>query len=166
MAEIKTYRYTVPSVSGEGWGIFLFDSNGAVTAITDFGNFANQFCLTEGEDVRKFLIEMRPDQMFCKIARKSEIDEEQTFKDIEEAILEQTDESKSKKEKESLAQFRTDLEYMPFEFAHFDWYQGTSLDDENAFLVKKYPSAAVRFSNETFVRLQEKLKAELLTNVL
>lgn len=166
MAEIKTYRYTVPSVNGEGWGVFLFDSNGAVTAITDFGNFANQFCLAEGEDVRKFLIEMRSDQMLCRIARKSDIDEEQTLKDIEEAVLEQTDESKIKKEKESLAQFRADLEYMPFEFAHFDWYQGTSLDDEDAFLVKKYPSAAVRFSNETYVRLQEKLKSELLSAAL
>lgn len=159
---MKSYVYTVSSTEGEGWGKFLFDSTGAFTAITDFGNFANQFYLPEGKDVRQFLTEIGPNQMLSKIASQSEIDEARTLQEIETAISHQTDEEVKQLELKSLEQFKLELEHMPFLFAHFNWYQETSLDDEDAFLVKKYPNHAIRFSNETFVKLQEKLQKELL----
>ncbi|WP_243763998.1 hypothetical protein [Bacillus sp. XF8] len=68
MADATVYRYTVPSVDGEGCGVFLIDSSGIFTAITDFGNFAYWFSLREKESIGEFLLSRRPDQILCKIA--------------------------------------------------------------------------------------------------
>lgn len=59
-----------------------------------------------------------------------------------------------------IQELQVDLEDYSNEVAFQYWYDKTKIQFGDGFQYK-YPSAAVRFSNETFVRFQEKLKMEL-----
>lgn len=87
MTQTAVYRYTVPSVDGEGWGVFLFDQSGVFTAVTDFGNFAHWFSLGRNKSIVEYLISRRPDQILCKIAKENVVDIEGTITYIKLEML-------------------------------------------------------------------------------
>lgn len=171
MSKTTAVRYTVPSVDGEGWGIVLFDNTGVFSAVTDFGNFAYWFSLRENESMEEFLISRRPDQILCKIAREDKIDVEETIKYIKEELLrnrraERFTEEAAREEWKLIEELQRDLGDYSEEVAFHYFYEKTRIQFDDGFLRFKYPSAAIRFCNETFVRLQEKLKSELLSAAL
>ncbi|EEM37739.1 hypothetical protein P9Y62_12725 [Bacillus thuringiensis] len=166
MAKASAFRYSVPSVDGEGWGIFLLDRSGIFTAVTDFGNFAYWFSLRENESVEEFLLSTRPDQILCKIANRDVVDIEETINYIKENLLYDRREGRFREEWKLIEELQEDLDEYPNDVAFQYWYDKTHIQFDDGFYQYKYPSAAVRFSNETFVRLQEKLRAELLSAAL
>lgn len=171
MAKASAFRYSIPSVDGEGWGIFLLDRSGIFTAVTDFGNFAYWFSLRENESVEEFLLSTRPDQILCKIANQDVVDIEETIKYIKENLLYDRREGRfteadARKEWKLIEELQEDLDEYSNDVAFQYWYDKTHIQFDDGFYQYKYPSAAVRFSNETFVRLQEKLRAELLSAAL
>ncbi len=171
MAQTAVFRYTVPSVDGEGWGVFLLDQSGVFTAITDFGNFAHWFSLRENESIGEFLISRRPDQVLCNIANEDVVDIEGTIKYIKENLLYDRREGRfieedARAEWKLIEELQVDLDEYSNDVAFQYWYDKTRIQFDDGFYRYKYPSAAVRFSNETFVRLQEKLKSELLSAAL
>lgn len=166
MAKASAFRYSVPSVDGEGWGVFLLDRSGIFTAVTDFGNFAYWFSLRENESVEEFLLSTRPDQILCKIANEDVVDIEETIKYIKENLLYDRREGRfteadARAEWKLIEELQVDLDEYSNDVAFQYWYDKTKIQFDDGFYQYKYPSAAVRFSNETFVRLQEKLKSEL-----
>jgi hypothetical protein len=50
--QIKFWRYYLPNIDGEGWGIFLLDSTGFFSAVTDYGNCAYR---NGTKDFREFM---------------------------------------------------------------------------------------------------------------
>ncbi|WP_144489422.1 hypothetical protein [Bacillus thuringiensis] len=166
MTQTAVYRYTVPSVDGEGWGVFLFDHSGVFTAVTDFGNFAHWFSLGRNESIEKCLISRRPDQILCKIAKEDVVDIEGTITYIKKNLLYDRregclTEDDARTEWKLIEELQVDLEEYSNEIAFQYWYDQTKIQFDDGYFQYKYPGAAVRFSNETFVRFQEKLKMEL-----
>ncbi|MCC2473549.1 hypothetical protein LKL98_21245 [Bacillus pacificus] len=166
MAQTASFRYTVPSVDGEGWGVFLLDQSGVFTAVTDFGNFAHWFSLRENESIGEFLLSRRPDQILCKIANEDVVDIKETIKYIKENLLNDRREGRfteayARAEWKLIEELQEDLEEYSNDVAFQYWYDKTHIQFDEGFYQYKYPNAAVRFSNETFVRFQEKLKEDL-----
>ncbi|PEW58499.1 hypothetical protein CN448_31425 [Bacillus cereus] len=159
-------KYKIPSVNGEGWGVFLFDDTGIFTAITDFGNFSYWFETWKGESMKDFLSSRRPDQILCKIANEDVIDIDRTIEYIKENLLMDRrtmtfTEEEAREEWKLIQELQEDLDNFSNDVAFQYWYEKTKIQFDDGFCRYKYPSAAVRFCNETFVRLQEKIRLEM-----
>lgn len=117
------------------------------------------------------MLSTRPDQILCKIANRDVVDIKETIKYIKENLLYNRREGRftetdARKEWKLIEELLGDLDEYPNDVAFQYWYDKTHIQFDDGFYQYKYPSAAVRFSNETFVRLQEKLKEELLSVTL
>ncbi|MEH7186621.1 hypothetical protein [Bacillus toyonensis] len=159
-------KYKIPSVNGEGWGVFLFDDTGIFTAITDFGNFSYWFETWNGESMKDFLSGRCPDQILCKIARENVIDVKETFKYIKEELIshrrsEYFTEEEAREQWKLIEKLKEDIHVYSEDTAFTLFYEETKIQFYDGFLRFKYPNAAVRFCNETFVRLQEKIRLEM-----
>lgn len=80
-------RYSIPSEKGEGWGVFLIDNTGILTAITDYGNYGHWFSISG--DMRDFIIGCGDSESYLmgKFGRKSEYDNDRTCDGIKQYIL-------------------------------------------------------------------------------
>lgn len=62
MSNVKVWRYSIePERTHNGWGIFLIDSTGIFTAVSDFGNYGYHFRCPAGEDFRQFVVGLASD---------------------------------------------------------------------------------------------------------
>ena len=58
-SDVKVWRYSFPSIKGEGWAIFFLDETGCFAALSDYGDWSyrwNQRGLPEKLTFRHFLL--------------------------------------------------------------------------------------------------------------
>lgn len=92
-ADVRSWRYYLPSTNGEGWGVVHMDSTGFFAAITDYGNYSY---LWSGHgkqppfDFRDFVAGLvrDPGYVLHKVAPNKVLDEAATRHTIRRFILE------------------------------------------------------------------------------
>jgi hypothetical protein len=94
---IALYRYSVPPEDTvQGWGIFLIDSVGTFTCVTDYGNYAFAWRHTGYHDFRRWIVDMGEriastgycDYLCSKLGRETAFDPDHSFEKIARCILE------------------------------------------------------------------------------
>lgn len=89
---VRTWRYFLPNVDGQGWAIFLIDSVGTFTCVSDYGNYAYRWPPAgfHGHDFRAEIIRMHSEYVLRKVTgeRRTEFNDKKTRKGIMQAILE------------------------------------------------------------------------------
>ena len=88
--DIRLWRYHVPSVNGEGWGIFVIGSDGYFSCVTDHGNYAYLWTHHGFDDFRKFLLRAVEDRDYfvTKLGHGKVYDGPETEKALKEAVAE------------------------------------------------------------------------------
>jgi hypothetical protein len=160
---IKVWRYTLPPIKGEGWGVFLLDSTGMFSAFTDFGNYVYKWTHHESDDFREEVVSMAKshDYVLSKISHKDRIDNEATYNLIKAHLLSSRREDyltrdEARKEWQLLHEA-----YEEGSFVVSDWYEKTIFDDAHEYLIRTYPPNAKMFVEKLLPRLAEEIEKEL-----
>lgn len=163
MKEIKFWRYYVPNIDGEGWGIFLLDSTGMFAAVTDYGNCAYRWTHHGEEDFRKFLQSGSWGYYLSKLfPHEYEYDQDGTLEAIKQRILRRRferymDEDQAREEWDLLEKY--DNLYSSADFTR--WYDETSLVDAEEYYRQDYSASAKAFCYKLLPRLSEMIEKEL-----
>lgn len=161
MSDINVWRYVVPSVKYEGWGIFLLDSTGYFSCISDWGNFSHLWTSFGTEDFRAFLCQLEKDYLVSKVAPKKQYDGEKTLRLIKEHIL-QSRRSGSLSKEAALREW-AGLSYFDFHTEHGfgEWVQDTDLDSAWELTGYSYDPQALMFCEKLWPRFVELLQKDL-----
>ncbi|MFN0221458.1 MULTISPECIES: hypothetical protein [Paenibacillus] len=163
--DVKFWRYSIPSIDGQGWGIFLLDSTGMFAAVSDYGNYAYFWPLknTGYNDFREFFGEADGYYLMGKVApsRKREYQGDRTEQSIRETILrmrrdDALTEADARMEWELLSS--TDFHYLE---GFSIWYQQTNLPDAHEEAVYDYSADELAFSKILYPRFCEIVAKEL-----
>ena len=167
MNDIKFWRYSIPSIDGiEGWGIFLLDSTGMFSCVTDYGNYAFKWTHHGMDDFREFFLSDSYDYYVNKLYKLNggqlEFQAEQTVKRIKESILrsryeDHMDEETARKEWDLLELIDWDMN----EISQHEWYQQTDLCDAHEYFIYDYPANVKALRDCLLPRFCEVIKREL-----
>lgn len=163
-SSVKFWKYYVPSVDGlEGWGIFILDSTGMFSAVTDYGNAAYKFEVRAGEDIRKYFAKGVPGNLKEKLFYNLQCyDGEETLIRAQEYILEARREKSYSREQ---AREEWDLlelnEWIDNDANFVRWFDATSIDDAGEFYTMGYPPSCRGFVNKIMPRFCEVVAKEL-----
>lgn len=156
MSEVKFWRYTIPSIDGEGWGIFLLDSTGMFAAVTDYGNYAYMWPLrhTGCDDFREFFKHRDAYYVLgkCAPSRGREYQGDETGRYIRKEILRMRRED-ILNEEDARKEWGL-LEDIDFDYAEgFGvWYEQTELSDAHEYARYDFSAQEKAFANELFPR--------------
>jgi hypothetical protein len=161
-SEVKVWRYSIPSVKGQGWAIIFLDETGCFAALSDYGNWSyrwNQRGIPEGTTFRHFLLQCDDDYILRKIAPQQEFDAEKTQASIKEFILgmrreKQLTAGEAREEWENADNVNSE-----YEFGR--WRDYTELPDSGELYCMKYPEDARAFLKHAMPRLRELIKNDL-----
>lgn len=160
---VTLWRYVLPNVKHEGWGIFVLGSDGYFSACSDFGNYAHLWSHHGREDFREFLLEVDGDYLLGKLCgRRTEYMGDKTLAEIKRHILEARRRCGMSKEfarREWDLLDRHDVE--SHEDCFKDWYNDTRIDDAYEFIMRDYPYDAQAFAEKLMPRLKALLTEEL-----
>ncbi|OPX89429.1 MAG: hypothetical protein A4E53_01506 [Pelotomaculum sp. PtaB.Bin104] len=169
MENIKIWRYSIPPIKGQGWGIFLLDSTGMFAAVTDYGNYAFKWTYHGCKDFREFFSDIREgsvNEYYLKKlyqGRKMEFDGKGTMQLIKEHILQNRRDRSYTKEfareewdriKDFEGEFDSDVQFSR-------WYDETEIEDAHEFYCSDYPADLKAFGKEILPRLAAVLREEL-----
>lgn len=178
MSETKCWEYRIPSIKGEGWGIFLLSSSGMFSAVTDFGNYVYHFGHHGVDDFRKFFKKNHEHYLMNKLCKEVD-DEEKTIQNIESRIESQFKKLKTKlknnpkdvssedkeryeHELQTFEALKEEWEEYGFEYATINWFLNTRLDYEHEYIFKKkYQASDIRFFKELYPRFWQVLQDDL-----
>lgn len=159
-----TWRYVVPNVKGEGWGIFLLDSSGMFAVVSDFGSYAFKWADWGQGDFRAFLVQLDKGYLCGKLAmgRSKEYQGKETLDNIRDQILQRRRDGSLDKETAraewKLAE-KVDSHYAE-DFA--EWLHDTKLGaDSYELSVYDTPGQIRMFYDRVFKRLVPILKQDL-----
>jgi hypothetical protein len=164
-AEVKVWRYSFPSIKGEGWAIFFLDETGCFAALSDYGDWSyrwNQRGLPEETTFRHFLLQCADDYILGKIAPKQEYDDEGSVVAVKETIIGMRREGQLTKD-EAREEWDSIETYENFysEFNFWDWAKTTSLSEVSELYTQKYSEQARAFLKHCMPRLREAIKNDL-----
>lgn len=161
MSEVKVWRYVLSNDQqfGEGWGVVFIDETGIVTAVSDYGNYAQRFHYS-GKDFRDFLISCDSGYLIRKFAKRTILNRDATKKSIKETILRKRyEESFSSNEARDEWNLVNECDFY-FQEEVSDWVNETTLEDPWEYLVYDYSASAKAFAHRLFPRLVELLKQD------
>jgi hypothetical protein len=159
------WRYTLSSISGEGWGIFLLTGDAFFATVSDYGNYAFQWRAIGPDDFRVFLSQVGSDYLLSKLSPGRTYDgslTEQAVRCLIRSHLEETriDEDDEKREL-ALLRKHSNLEN---EHNFHEWSEETALEHEPGELYEtSHPSDVEAFCAKLFPRLQAEIRSQLLT---
>lgn len=163
MADVQMWRYVVPSNKFGEWGIFLLDSTGYFSVVSDFGNYAYLWTHHGCADFREFLVGLEKDYLCSKLGTKGTLDEKKTLQLIGEA-LDQAEEDGSIPEEEMVEE-RMILEELDssdgVEAGFRDWSESTRLNPPWEYLCYSYPPDLLGFAEKVWPRFVELLRKDL-----
>lgn len=163
--EVKVWRYSFPSIKGEGWAIFFLDEIGCFAALSDYGDWSYRWNirgLDEGVTFRHFLLQCDDDYILRKIAPIQEYDPESTLQGIKETILGMRREKQlTKEEARDEWELPDRHEGLCDEFQFWGWTQDTELSDTHEFHCTKHSDRAKVFLKQCMPRLREAIKHDL-----
>ena len=162
---VKTWRYHLPSIKGEGWAIVFIDSIGVFTCVSDWGDYGYRWHEAGWgpQEFRQFFIRCEDDYILRKIAPNDTYYGEQTLKNVKRHIVELRrggtfDRDQAREEWDRLdecEQLRTREDFAV-------WYQATTKIDCAYELVHYGPEPqALGFMEHVMPRLREVIRAEL-----
>lgn len=162
--DIKLWRYVVPSRKMEGWGIFLLDSTGYFSTVSDYGNYAFKWSSFGEQDFRQFLCGIDTYYLLSKISTQ-EFDERATEKEVFRHIIEGRRSGTYTKE-EAREHWDLAKEYRVgdgnYEFSRWVEETGIRLDVAMDLSCRSYPVDARMFAERLWPRFIELLKADLV----
>jgi hypothetical protein len=163
--DIKVWRYYIPGENSVfGWGVFLLDSSGMFTAVTDYGNYAYQWLCTGHDDFRGFVIGLArgcPDYLLSKISQLI-YDGDRTLEHVKEHILEyRRDGDYTKEFARKEWELLGDCNDLDSEYDFYDWMQNTEIQDPWELSCSDYPKCARHFAERLVPRLAKILEREL-----
>lgn len=162
---IKFWRYSIPPIDGEGWGIFLLDSTGMFAAVTDYGNYAYMWLLrhTGCDDFREFFDHKDGYYVLgkCAPSRGKEFQGRETEQMVREEILRlrwehQITEQQARNEWELV----DSIDFYYSEGFH-EWYQQTTLEEAHELAVYGYNASEKAFAEILLPRFCDVVSAEL-----
>lgn len=165
MSDVKTWRYSLPNVKGEGWAIIFMDETGCFTALSDWGDVAyrwNQRGLPPG-GFKHFLLTADDSYLISKFgSQRREYDPENTLASVKDHILStRRDGSMTKDDaREEWDSLKT-YEDLRTEFDFSQWYSTTKLEDAGEFHCMRYVRDVTNFVEKVMPRLRELLRAEV-----
>ncbi len=165
----QVWRYYIPSVNGEGWGVFFLDSDGIISAVTDYGNYGCWFSDPGCKDFREFFLNAWRDRGYFlrkfAVNTKKVYQGEETFSAIKQEIL-------SRRRGNGLSKEAARSEW---KLLHYDWLESlhlyeqalkwldlTEMDfDDGPPFVFDHSRSLKKFVDELLPRLSLILTAEL-----
>lgn len=152
--EIKFWRYYVPAEDGEGWGIFLLDSTGMFSAVTDYGNCAYRWSHHGCNDFREFFRGDSWDYYLNKLFQGQEVyQQDETLQAVKERIIhlrwERRVTEEWAREEWDLLERHEDL-YSESDFTR--WYDETRVDDAGEYYTRGHNSSAKAFVRKLMPR--------------
>lgn len=166
--DITYWRYELPSIDGEGWGIFILDSTGCFSCVTDYGNYAFKWTHHGMDDFRKFFDRNSYDYILSKLhlgaGKSKELDIEATAENIKNYILncrrdETFDEDSARSEWDHIINCEEQYDHPQAFF--MAWYEGTEIDDAYEFSIHDYCSDDKALRDILLPRLTEAIQKEL-----
>lgn len=166
--QIKYWRYEIPSIKGEGWGIFTLDSTGGFSCVTDYGNYAFRWTHHGMDDFRKFFDRNSYSYILNKLhlgsGKTKEIDIAATTENIKKHILEyrrdkSMDEDFARSEWDHVINCEEQYDHPQAFFSA--WYDGTELDDAPEFSIEDYCPDDKALRDILLPRLTEVIQKEL-----
>lgn len=169
MSETKFWKYYVPSVEGiGGWGIFLLNSTGYFSCVTDYGNYAFRWSSHGTDDFRKFFAKDRDyDYLVNKLYRigsqgELEFQSDETIENIKQTILESRyndymDRQTARKEFDLV----NEIDWTMGEVAQWEWYNRTDLTDASELFIYDYPPMVKGLRDKLLPRFSKMIRDEL-----
>jgi hypothetical protein len=158
--EYRVWRYCVqPTKYGE-WGIFLIDSTGYFSVVSDFGNYAHLWTHHGCEDFREFLAGLEPGYLCSKLGPRNVVDEERSLQNIREAVEEALKSGtipEDEKVSEEMALEDLTTNQMSFQ----EWCGHTRLSDAWDYVIYDYSSDLKSFAEKIFPRFVEQIRKDL-----
>lgn len=159
--QVTYYRYVVPTLKFEGWGEFVIGSNGFFAAVSDYGNYAFRWRnIAVGLEVRRFVIQLEPDYLLSKIARRDEFDVEGTVQNIKGQICEER--RRKDLTKEDARETWDAADRITNSHEASIWYDdyASTVDVEGTY-TQRYSLDSQDFAHKLFPRLKELIRREL-----
>lgn len=168
MSEVQVWRYALRNDKpGEGWGVFLLDSNGMLAIASDFGNYVYHWP-SQGwgkGGFREFLLELDTCYLSGKLAGGArEYQADRTLSNIREEICRLRREGYLEKDQ---ARCEWDL---PREFNNLrrsedfgNWLEETRLEEAWEWAVYDVPTQLMLFCQRVWPRFRELLQSDLGT---
>ena len=181
MSEVKVWRYSFPSIKGEGWAIFFLDSVGCFAALSDWGDWSYRWNPRgyeegDGRDFRHFIITCGDDYLLRKIAPVQEYDPEATLQSVKEAIIEWRRDRRTTKEdarktlpelipryvaREMWDELSPMYDNLGDSHQFSRWLENTEISDATECYCTKFSEQAKIFLQRCMPRLREAIKNEL-----
>ncbi|WP_339283722.1 hypothetical protein [Paenibacillus sp. FSL R5-0486] len=160
--DVKFWRYYIPSVDGEGWGIFILDSTGMFSAVTDYGNAAHKFEVREGEDIRKYLAKGVPGTLMARLFYDlRRYDPDETLRRAKQDIIYlRGDQSLTREEARKEWDLLQECDWLENEAGFVRWFDQTSISDAGENHALGYPASCRAFVNELMPRFCAALAEE------
>ena len=157
MADVKLWRYSIPSQDMEGWATVVLGSDGFFAATTEYGDYAHQWP-APAMGMREFVAQVHPEYLLGKIAHHlMEFDAKATEKRIREHVTKLKGKERAK-ELELLDE--CDISEQG-KYGFTTWCMGTNTCDPCEDEVMVYPADARAFATKTMPRLAAMIRAEL-----
>jgi hypothetical protein len=162
MKEPTFWKYIVPSVDGlEGWGIFVLDSTGYFSAVTDYGNYAFLWTHHGFEDFREFLMGLDKDYLCSKLGKRS-YDGDLTLDNIKDQILQLRRDGTFTKEKAREEWDLLEYNNLENEVEFSNWLGETSIDEAWELARSSYGPDMEAFVTRLYPRFVKELKYDLV----
>lgn len=164
-SDVKVWRYSFPSIKGEGWAIFFLDETGCFAALSDYGNWSyrwNQRGLPEKLTFRHFLLQCDDDYILRKVAPVQEYDDAATLLAVKETILGMRRERQlTADEAREEWELPDAYEGLSDDYQFWGWANQTQLPDTHELYCTKYSEQARAFLKHCMPRLREAIKNDL-----
>jgi len=163
VSAVQLWRYSIPSINGEGWAVFVLGSDGYFSACSDWGNYAFIWRAHGCNDFREFLLRADRDWDYFvkKLSPKPIYDGEKTEESVKNEIL-------RRRRARNITAEVASTEWKLFEYSDFScenglfqWGAETKLDPSSFRIIYGSSYDAVQFVRKCMVRLIPLLKADL-----
>jgi len=161
---VQTWRYSLPSIRGEGWAIAFLDSIGCFSVLSDWGNYGYRWPQAGWGpgDFRAFFSRCNDDYIVRKIARRDVYYGGQTLRAVKDRILEwrrhgNLTRALARGEWELLERF--ERLHSREDFAM--WYMHTRIEEAHALAVYDFSGDVMGFAAHVLPRLREAIRLQL-----
>lgn len=170
MSNLQFWKYYIPPLEGiGGWGIFLLDSTGYFSCVTDYGNYAFKWSHHGVSDFREFFtndsFEYYVDKLYLIGAQgKLEFHPDKTIAHIKQSIAEaRYYEHMDKKTARIEWDLLDEIDWSMGEISQWEWLNKTDLVDASELFIYDYPPRVKGLRDKLFPRFTKALKEELET---
>lgn len=160
--KVTFWRYHIPSDGPlGGWGIFLLDSTGMFTAVTDYGNYAFKWHDWGPSEFRTFVQSLEPDYVCGKLGSRNKLQAKETVNYIKELIISRRREGDWPKETARREwNLIKDKNFLDLEDQQA-WYYNSMLGGDPDIFRYDFDASLKCFGTKLLPRLQEAIRQQL-----